>query len=83
MPDLIEVAGMWAYIFYDTSPGVVGVEEVLRDTSLELTSGINVYLSKNNNWKVQLSYSFIDDTFTQGAPDTDQKVLRIQFQAFF
>jgi len=83
VPDLIEVAGRWAYIFYDTSPGVVGVEEVLIDTSLELTSGINVYLSKNNNWKVQLSYSFFNDTFTQGAPDTDEKTLRIQFQVIF
>ena len=83
VPNLIEVAGRWAYIFYDTSPGVVEVEEVLRDTSFELTSGINVYLSKNNNLKLQLSYSFINDTFTQGAPDTDQNALRIQFQVLF
>lgn len=83
VPDTIEMAGRWAYIFYDTSPGVVGVEEALRDTSLELTFGINYYISKNNNWKVQLSYSFLNDTFTQGAPDEDQKGLRIQFQALF
>ncbi len=83
VPDTIEMAGRWAYIFYDTSPGVVGVEEVLIDTSLELTTGINYYISKSNKWKLQLSYSFLNDTFTQGAPDTDQKGLRIQFQALF
>lgn len=83
VPDTIEMAGRWAYIFYDTSPGVAEVGEALRDTSSELTTGINYYISKNNNWKLQLSYSFLNDTFTQGAPDTDQKGLRIQFQALF
>ena len=83
VPDTIEMAGRWAYIFYDTSPGVAEVGEALRDTSSELTTGINYYISKNNNWKVQLSYSFFNNTFTQGAPDTDQKGLRIQFQALF
>jgi phosphate-selective porin OprO and OprP len=81
--DLIEIAGRWAYILYDTSPEAVGAEEVLIDTSFELTPGINIYFSKNNNWKVQLGYSFIYNTFTQGVPDEDQKVLRIQFQAYF
>jgi hypothetical protein len=83
VPDTIEMAGRWAYIFYDTSPGVAEVGEALRDTSLELTTGINYYISKSNKWKLQLSYSFLNDTFTQGAPDTDQKGLRIQFQALF
>ncbi len=83
MPDTIEMAGRWAYIFYDTSPGVAEVGEALRDTSSELTTGINYYISKSNKWKLQLSYSFLNDTFTQGAPDTDQKGLRIQFQALF
>jgi len=83
MPDLIEIAGRWAFISYDTSPGVFGVQEPLRDTSLELTSGINYYISKNNNWKLQLSYSFINETFTQGAPDTDEKTLRVQLQVQF
>jgi hypothetical protein len=83
VPDTIEMAGRWAYIFYDTSPGVAEVGEALRDTSSELTTGINYYISKSNKWKLQLSYSFLNDTFTQGAPDTDQKGLRIQFQALF
>jgi len=83
MPDTIEIAGRWAFIDYDTSPGIGEAGEVLRDTSLELTTGINYYISQSNKWKVQLSYSFIEDKFTQGAPDTDQKVLRIQFQAHF
>jgi len=83
VPNLIEVAGRWAFIFYDTSPGAVGTQDVQRDTSLELTSGINYYISESNKWKIQLSYSFINDTFTQGAPDENQKGLRIQFQALF
>jgi len=83
MPELIELAGRWAFISYDTSPGVSGVEQALRDNSLELTSGINYYISKNNNHKLQLSYSFINETFTQGAPNEDQKTLRVQFQVQF
>ena len=83
VPDFLEMAGRWAYIFYDNSPDVVGSDESLRDSSMELTYGINVFFSKNDNLKLQLSYSFINNTFTQGAPDMDQKVLRIQFQAIF
>ena len=83
VPKLIELAGRWAFIWYDTSPGVVGTQDVQRDTSLELTYGINYYISESNKWKLQLSYSFISDTFTQGAPDENQKGLRIQFQALF
>ena len=83
VPDLIEIAGRWAFIDYDTSPGEVGVEGTLRDNSLELTTGINYYISKSNKWKLQLSYSLISSTFTQGAPDMNQKALRIQFQAYF
>ena len=58
-------------------------DESLRDTSMELTYGINVFFSRNDNLKLQLSYSFINNTFTQGAPNMDLKVLRIQFQAIF
>jgi hypothetical protein len=83
MPELIELAGRWAFISYDTSPGVSVTQEVLRDNSLELTSGINYYISKNKNHKLQLSYSFINETFTQGAPNEDQKTLRVQFQVQF
>jgi len=83
MPELIEIAGRWAFISYDTSPGISGTQEPLRDTSLELTSGINYYISKNNNWKLQLSYSFINEDFIQGAPDEDQKTLRVQLQVQF
>ena len=83
VPDTIELAGRWAFISYDTSPGVAEAGKVLSDTSLELTPGINYYISKSNEWKLQLSYSFISDTFTQGAPDENQKALRIQLQANF
>ena len=83
MPELIELAGRWAFISYDTSPGVSVTQEVLRDNSLELTSGINYYISKNKNHKLQISYSFINETFTQGAPNEDQKTLRVQFQVQF
>ena len=83
VPDFIEVVGRWAYIFYDTSPSVVTMGEVVRDRSWELTPGINCYFSRNNNWKVQLSYSFVNNEFTGGAPDINEKVLRVQFQAYF
>ncbi len=83
VPDLIEIAGRWAFISYDTSPGVLVAQESLRDNSSELTSGINYYISKSNSWKLQLSYSFISDTFTQGAPNEDQKTLRLQMQVQF
>lgn len=83
VPELIEIAGRWAFISYDTSPGVSGTQEPLRDTGIELTSGINYYISKNNNWKLQLSYSFINENFTQGTPDEDQKTLRVQLQVQF
>lgn len=83
VPNLIEMAGRWAFIVYDTSPGAVGTQDAQKDTSLELTSGINYYISESNKWKLQLSYSFINDTYTKGAPDENQKGLRIQFQANF
>ncbi len=83
IPDLIEVAGRWAFISYDTSPGVSATQKSLRDNSSELSTGINYYISKSNKWKLQLSYSFNSDTYTQGAPDENQKALRIQFQAYF
>ncbi len=83
LPDLIEIAGRWAFISYDTSPGVSVMQDSLMDNSSELTSGINYYISKSNSWKLQLSYSFISDTFTQGAPNEDQKTLRLQMQVQF
>ncbi len=83
MPELLEIAGRWAFIYYDTSPGVSGVQEVLRDTNLEITTGINYYVSRNNKLKLQLSYSYINDTFTQGEPNEDEKTFRLQLQLQF
>ncbi len=83
VPNKIELAGRWAFIDYDSSPGIAAADQALSDTSMELTSGITYYITKNGNWKIQLSYSFFNNTFTQGAPDTEQKTLRIQFQAMF
>ena len=83
VPDKIEIVGRWAFISYDTSPGVAQTGEALRDSSNELTSGINYYISKSNKWKLQLSYSYINNTFTQGEPNMYQKALRLQFQANF
>ncbi len=83
VPDFIEVAGRWAYIFYDTSPSVVGIGAIVRDSSLELTPGMNIYISRNNDLKLQLSYSLIKTSFTQGAQDIDEKVFRMQFQVQF
>jgi len=83
VPDTLEIVGRWAFIDYGIPSGTAGVGDVLMDSSNELTSGINYYISQSNKWKLQLSYSFINDTFTQGEPNMNQKALRLQFQANF
>jgi hypothetical protein len=75
LPQFIEVAARYAQIWYDTD--VEG-----RDTKWELTPGLNFYLSKNHKYKIQLSYSFIRNEFTD-SQDIDENVLRTQFQVYF
>ncbi|MGH7791502.1 MAG: porin, partial [Thermodesulfobacteriota bacterium] len=75
IPQFIEVAGRYAQIWYDTD--VEG-----RDTSWQLTPGVNFYLSKSHKYKIQLDYSFIRNEFTD-SDDIDEKIFRAQLQAYF
>jgi hypothetical protein len=75
IPALIEVAGRFAFIDFDKD--VAG-----PDLSYEITPGLNFYMSHNHKWKLQLSYSFIKNTFTD-ADDVDQNIFRAQVQVYF
>jgi len=75
LPKLVEVAGRFALIdFDDDVPG--------PDLSYEITPGLNFYMSRSHKWKIQLSYSFIKNTFTN-AGDIDENIFRAQLQAYF
>lgn len=75
IPELVEVAGRFALIdFDDDVPG--------PDLSYEITPGLNFYMSRSHKWKIQLSYSFIKNEFTN-AGDIDENIFRAQLQAYF
>ena len=75
IPTLIEVAGRFALIdFDDDVPG--------PDLEYEITPGLNFYMSRSHNWKIQLNYSFIKNTFTN-ANDIHENIFRAQLQAYF
>ena len=83
LPKTVELAGRFSYIDYDTSSGVVPPGVSVSDTSWALTPGLNYYLSKDHRWKIQVDYSFIRNTFTEGAADIDENIFRTQLQAYF
>lgn len=83
IPKTLEFAGRYAYIDYDTSGSVVPPGVSMESSQWELTPGVNYYLSQSHKWKVQLSYSFIRNEFTQGASDIDENIIRAQVQANF
>lgn len=83
LPKTVELAGRFSFIDFDTSSGVVPPGVSVSNTSWALTPGLNYYLSKDHRWKVQVDYSFIRNTFTEGAPDIDENIFRTQVQAFF
>src|SRR3972149_7364438 len=75
VPKLVEVAGRFALIdFDDDVPG--------PDLSYEITPGLNFYMSHSHKWKIQLSYSFIKNEFTN-AGDIDENIFRAKLQAYF
>lgn len=84
MPEIVEVAGRFSWIDFDTSSGVLppGVGSV-RSNRWAITPGFNYYISHDHRWKVQLDYNFIRNEFTQGAPDIDENIFRAQLQAYF
>jgi len=61
---------------------VEDVEPSSRDNTFELTSGLNLYISLDQRWKLQFSYSFIKDEFTDNTKN-DQNIFRAQLQFFF
>ena len=83
LPKTVELAGRFSFIDFDTSSGVVPPGVSVSNTSWALTPGLNYYLSKDHRWKVQVDYSFIRNTFTEGAPDIDENIFRTQLQAYF
>jgi len=83
MPKVIELAGRFAYIDYDTNSGVVPPGVSVSSTQWALTPGLNYYISHDHRWKVQVDYSFIRNEFTEDAPDVDENIFRAQVQAYF
>lgn len=83
LPKTVELAGRFSYIDYDTSSGVVPPGVSVSNTSWAVTPGLNYYLSRDHRWKIQADYSFIRNTFTEGAPDIDENIFRAQLQAYF
>lgn len=85
LPEFIEVAGRFAYITFDDDvPALVdddGDETFARDSRYEITPGLNFYFAEHK-YKLQLSYSFINDEFLDGE-EVDENVFRAQFQASF
>lgn len=75
LPNFIEIAGRYAQIWFDTD--IEG-----PDTQWELTPGLNFYLSKSHKYKIQLSYSFIRNEFTD-SDDIDENIFRAQLQLYF
>ncbi|MGH7800342.1 MAG: porin [Thermodesulfobacteriota bacterium] len=75
LPKLVEVAGRFAYIDFDTEvPG--------PDKDWEITPGLNFYMSRSHKWKIQLSYSYIKNEFTDSS-DINENIFRAQLQAYF
>ncbi len=81
VPHLVELAARWAYVDYDSETGL-DPEERQPDKSWQVTPGINIYLSHDNRWKIQLDYNYIKNEFTTGA-DTNENIFRAQLQAYF
>lgn len=83
MPKTVEIAGRFSLIDYDTNTGVVPPGTSVRDTSWSITPGINYYISHDHRWKVQLQYSYLSESFTEGESDINSNIIRAQLQAYF
>ena len=82
IPHVLELAGRYAYVRYDRQDGLLGPDERLPKNEWAVTPGINWYLSRSNNWKIQLDYNYIKTSFLTGA-DTNENLFRIQLQTYF
>ncbi len=79
IPKVLEVAGRFAYVDFDTDE-VGGTP----DEFYEITPAINWYLSKDHRWKLQLDYTYLrDNDFDQTGDDINANLLRAQLQAYF
>ena len=80
LPKTVELAARYAYIDFDDASDVVTGD--VRDSEWEITPGINYYISHNKRWKIQFSYSFIRNEFTESS-HIDENIFRAQLQAYF
>lgn len=83
MPKTVEIAGRFAYIDYDTKSSVVPPGVSVSKAQWALTPGLNYYMSHDHRWKIQADYSFVRSEFTQGEPNQDDNIFRLQLQAYF
>jgi phosphate-selective porin OprO and OprP len=83
LPKTVELAARYALLDYDTGSGVVPPDTSEPDKTWEITPGLNYYMSHDHKWKIQVSYTFQRQEFTQGAPDVDSNIVRAQVQANF
>lgn len=83
VPKTFELAGRYALIDYDTASDVVPADTSEPDKTWEVTPGLNYYLSHDHRWKIQVTYTFQRQEFTEGAPDIDSNIFRAQVQANF
>jgi phosphate-selective porin OprO and OprP len=81
LPHYIEVAGRWAYIDFDYVASL-NADEDLRTKQWQATPGVNLYLSGDHRWKIQLDYSYIKNEFSVGQ-DVNEKIWRAQLQTYF
>jgi hypothetical protein len=83
VPKIVEVAGRFAYIDYDTKSGVVPPGVSVARAQWAITPGFNYYISHDHRWKIQADYSFVRNEFTLDEPDEDDNIFRLQLQAYF
>lgn len=74
-PGLLEAAARYAIVIYDDEVGS-------RDNTWEITPGLNLYLSHDHRFKVQISYTFMREEFSDSV-DIDSNIFRTQLQFYF
>jgi hypothetical protein len=83
IPKTVELAARYALVDFDTSSGVVPPDTSVTKRQWELTPGLNYYMSHNHKWKLMANYTFQRNEFTEGEPDVDANIFRLQVQAAF
>jgi hypothetical protein len=83
LPKTVEIAARYALVDFDTNSGVVPPDTSVTSRQWELSPGLNYYMSHNHKWKLMANYTFQRNEFTEGAPDVDANIFRLQVQAAF